>query len=48
MAMPPIMEKLLNLQKKVDELEAWRCRGRDRAGLAAGKLHVGRRLPCAF
>ena len=24
MAMPPIMEKLLNLQKKVDELEAWR------------------------
>ena len=24
MAMPPIMEKMLNLQKKVDELEAWR------------------------
>ena len=24
MAMPPIMEKLLNLQKKVDEMEAWR------------------------
>ena len=54
MSMPAFARRVIDLEKKMEIVEAWRYMriggvvDVTRAGSAAGKLHVGRRLPCAF